>query len=574
MNQPRRAAALFSVLAAAAVLLAATFLFATASLSSLSFASAFYSNSQAEQLARAAVTQFVLEAEQQAVPPPVGLPGAPPAAQPWTVRFETEPVFRDGGQTLGGQVYLHFDPRKPYYSMDNSASEQPAAGWMDRGTANRSVPPYCYHLVLEVRLRGRSTYFDALVQRRWPYAATAKRFLTMRGVPTGSGGALTFQGQSSIEGNVYLLDAEIAFGGEDPEEATASVAPELFRQIYWAHQTVQAGRAPVSVGGGVYRPGPPPALYGLSQGNLLDGRVDFQADQGDVLVESGNSMSDQVRHRVRPNSMLRLADLVQIPLPTGGGLIPGVTPVETCVGMDYPIGAPPVRRTKQVYSLDRDVFLGPEEPTSVSNAEVHATGSSFTLPAAAANHFVQKHIDVNSDGLETVSWTHHQYNTTLHLTDCQLYVNGGLDLSGGATGLVGRNSTLIVNGTLVLNRGSLDAVEQGMVIACRRLVAMCSGEFRGLIVVTESAVLIPPQDGAQGLSITGGIACGGYPVTVKPEPMLSRDGASNALDPGSPGFLQFDGLTLYHTKITYDPRFLKHLNPAGPCQVLSLRKLR
>src|SRR6185436_8549078 len=101
--------------------------------------------------------------------------------------------------------------------------------------------------------------------------------------------------------------------------------------------------------------------------------------------------------------------------------------------------------------------------------------------------------------------------------NCILFVDGNLDLSStkpraGGTAVIpalrGTNATIIVNGTLLLNNGSLSASKEGMVIYCRRLVTAAQGHYSGLIMVQKSAAICPAYPGAK-IEIQGGVVCGG-----------------------------------------------------------------
>jgi hypothetical protein len=153
----------------------------------------------------------------------------------------------------------------------------------------------------------------------------------------------------------------------------------------------------------------------------------------------------------------------------------------------------------------------------------------------------------------------------LALNDCQLFINGDLELSDEITvdplepasappSLVGRNATLIVNGTLVLRSAILDAQDQGMVIFCRRLVMQAQGNFKSALIEASD-----PSPSGPPLLIEGAIVCGGGPTVLR----LDESQA-----------LEVRGLNLSHARVLYDPQYLKALNPAADPQVIAFRRLQ
>lgn len=140
------------------------FLLVGQSLMDLSTAERFRRDRASEELALSAVQQFKSEAARVR-----NQPGY------WLARFR-RPVFPDGGQRLGGTVEVTFDAERAYHSVDNSDSEKPAVGYFDRGTGKKSVPPFGASLVMKVNAGGAPVYYEALLQRTWPYVlATGSR---------------------------------------------------------------------------------------------------------------------------------------------------------------------------------------------------------------------------------------------------------------------------------------------------------------------------------------------------------------------------------------------------------------
>ncbi|MBX3169402.1 MAG: hypothetical protein KF760_18525 [Candidatus Eremiobacteraeota bacterium] len=160
---------------------------------------------------------------------------------------------------------------------------------------------------------------------------------------------------------------------------------------------------------------------------------------------------------------------------------------------------------------------------------------------------------------------------SLTLQDVSLSVDGNLSLQNYV--LRGSKATLIVDGTLTLDGGYLDAGDNGLVIFCRRLIMKSQGNFNGLIVAEKGAALYgagaaePP--GQPGLHIKGGLLIGGTDLLVKGDPTL--DGASSppqsmltAIEP-----LQMRGLMLSSCYLEYAPQYLRGLNNFGNFEVLA-----
>ncbi|HEY4002135.1 MAG TPA: hypothetical protein VGO93_24905, partial [Candidatus Xenobia bacterium] len=181
--KPFSGAALGVVVAVVLFVMLLAMLMATLTVFNLDMADGFSEGTQAEALARAAVTQFIYEQDQTPPGSPLGsLPSPAATPSPFAVRYAPpNQVFPDGGAHLPGTVHVTFDATQPYFSIDNSLSDLPAAGWTDQGTANLSVPPYSVDLVVTVTTGRHTSHYEATVERRWPYVLAGPGVTLMGG---------------------------------------------------------------------------------------------------------------------------------------------------------------------------------------------------------------------------------------------------------------------------------------------------------------------------------------------------------------------------------------------------------
>lgn len=117
-----------------------------------------------------------------------------------------DPGFDD----MQGKVTLTFDAQEDWSSTDNSLNEYPRAGWLDRGTAAKSVPPFTVELLVTVNVDGQVHHYRALVTRRWPYAVfTARGSIVLCGSPDQDGAV---REPSLVEGPVGTLGGGLTYG--------------------------------------------------------------------------------------------------------------------------------------------------------------------------------------------------------------------------------------------------------------------------------------------------------------------------------------------------------------------------
>lgn len=161
---------------------------------------------------------------------------------------------------------------------------------------------------------------------------------------------------------------------------------------------------------------------------------------------------------------------------------------------------------------------------------------------------------------------------SLTLQDVSLAVDGDFCLQNYV--LKGSHATLIVDGTLTLDGGYLDAGDNSMVIFCRRLIMKAQGNYNGLIVAEKGAALYgagaASAPAAPGLHIRGGLLVGGTDLLVVGDPTqgVTLGSVSNkVLASITP--LQMRGLMLSSCKLEYEPRYLHGLNNFGNYEVLA-----
>ncbi len=590
-----RGAAIVTVLAVSALLLLALLAMVSVCLQDLRFGSSFALNVQSEELARAACCQFAQEVEQSQ--------GRP---IDWVERLK-QPVFPDGASRLGGSVrVLSFRGASsgiPYYSVDNLNSELPASDW----TGSLRVPPFTLGLVLETTVGNHKSYYRALLQQRWPYVAVSQGTISLMGTPR-----MASPGQdprlvvspSQVNGNVFCLPyaentQQIPISDSPGRPMPVRLPDNVFTQIISSRPAgedvlfgpVDSGYkkgAEVAVGGEIVTTGG----IAKSFGNQLRGRVDFnttlQEDPYGRVEVGGQGEApptgfgpNQFTGRARNGrSGPTLQKAMEFPATTDlTELVPAEAPFQTqgTTSVARMTNAPAnYRYPPFTFSPGDQKFYLMENDWSLASAP----GTSFYyLKGSLGNRYAE----VLRPPGGPVTTVEHKTGRGLSLRDCGLFIDGDLelaDISNGqdsqrTTSLGGVNSTLIVNGTLILTNASLDALDQGMVLLCRRLVMKASGNFRGLIVVQESALIFPRGVAGEDdlgnpvapacLSIDGAILCGGGPIS------LARY-VSDELNPTDEQ-IKVHGLNLWSTALNYDPRYLKSLHRYGEMRLLHLERL-
>lgn len=520
-----RGAALVSVLVVMMILLVFGFLLASLSVADLGFSSLFRSSLSDELVAQAAVNQFLSEAEY-----------APDQPGFWANRFASQPVFPDGGARLPATVNVTFDNTQPHYSVDNSRVEVSSTG------SAGPVPPFAVSLVLHVRSGSTTAYYEAVVQRRWNYALATSGRVGLRGRQLYSllGQPVGTQ-PSRFEGHLLKLVQPLPVLGAD----TLDLPKSLFERVVSAQQLQSGGSQLVQVGGvgdggnrwkgNLYLegPGPSPAAQAVwCQGpetppNLWTGRL--------------------VPNRVPPP---RFMDALALPSPEGYVPLESLNLVPVASFKKTPNPALP---GAYIYVLGNQLTL---DDTKAARYLVNGTLTNVALD-----------LEIEPPVVMTAGYG------GLNLANCQLYVNGDVYLVDQTTpgghqvpGIRGSNATLIVNGDLVVDGGQLDAGDQGLVIQCRNLFLGAVGNFKGLLLVQNSAFVTGPGIGAPAggeppvLELRGGLVCG------KGCMQIHRRGTTESM------FV--DSLNFAATRLVYDARYLKPMHRYGAWTLMSLRRLQ
>jgi hypothetical protein len=626
MGRQERGTALVTVLLACSVLLVVCLSLGSLSILNLNLAGGYSIKQQSLLMAEAAVAQLKSEldkAQQADTGNAVEMEGA--NRPDLLARFQN-PVFPEGADRFPGPVTITFDTHADHYSVDNSYSETPAAGWRDRGSSGQSVPPFSIDLLIGATIGSRTVWYEALLRRRWPYVLCTPGKVTMMGSPTyAKDGRTTTVQPSRIVGNIFSLP-NLDFvppppspePGDEPYEPPADPSTDIFVDADLINNILELmpkERSSVNVGGTAsLKPQISPGVYGMpvsitSTGNTLLGTVDISGSDtsSTVAVYPGNTDTGSVRHNVQPYNLAKnLQNAFQLPDissfkelqmqkpppdappvppapppvppapppnatdPNDPEATPGPTDVPLPSPSPSPSGSPSASPEASptpppYYVLYDDLVLnGPETPTFE-----YDESARYRIMMPAGNRYVMyknpRKIYYTGAGIE--------------LHNAILYIDGDLDLSstkprdGDSAAVIpalrGTNATVIVNGTLLLVNGSLSASEKGMVIFCRRLVSAAQGHYRGLIMVQKSAAICPAFPGAV-MEIQGGIVCGGAPVSLY---ALDPNYDPRIPDMSDTIRVHLQGLHLWSTRLTYDPRYMKTLNRFGPLEVLTIRPL-
>ncbi|MCE7871228.1 hypothetical protein DYH09_12725 [bacterium CPR1] len=561
----RRGLALPTVLGVVSVLLTLGLALCTLSTVSLNLARRNNLEARAQLLARSGMAQLMADLRriEADLPMPPSIP---------TVDL----VARYPDNEIVPGCRIGFLPGLAYKSTDNLYSEFPQAGYLDRGSSARSVPPFTLELILHVQVQGARRDFRALVRRVWPYAAYVESGpLVLCGWLDEELAPGLEVAPSRVEGSVFVGRPWPGnmFGNRPDDDAdgprlwatrrefvrcqvtrvpgTITLGPALNRNGAFnpysnvtRRQITTLSHRPsywYTMSGGEREPLPVPlGEEGADVRNHLDGQVVILGDQapgpGAVYVAPGNQFDGTVscqRFQVDPLDILR-----RMIRPTGGTAVPGI----------------PVLRP----SLED--LMAPQEDHRLT----FMLGNELTLTGETTRRW-----EVNGNLVNRVLWTDgdtdrgqliaEAYPASITLRDCALHVKGDLDLwrplaqdptyaHFPPTVLSGTNATLIVDGTLTLAGGRLDSHDQGMVIYARHLVMRAGGNFKGLIVADRSACFLP--DGASTLNVQGAILTGGRP--------------------GAEGI---PGMVLRSVNLRYDPRYLKTLHSVGSFRLTGWQQL-
>jgi hypothetical protein len=584
------------------------FAMATSTMSQLNLSARYAQRTQSDYTARAAMAEFVLRAQQ--APPPADITSVPP---PLFDLFQEGEVLLEPRPPLDGTARLWLSR-----SVDNSSNPEAVASWFDP-PGHTSVPPFSVSVVYEVSLGSRKYLYESLVQQRWPYALAAPGpiFAVGRigpdppnnaapnGVPS-----LFWSAPSEIKGRVLAMETEVS-PSSDPVPVVANRPPPL---------RVRPGRTSIAVSEETYKSLYPYATSGgvanrmpsSSEGwPLLTTMEDRFTLGGPLLIRSLSLQTygasepfesslaalpfQQFTTQARVEGAIDLLENQPEPAPFGSEAVPPVVKIHDLnthrglVRQNRRMGGVPsdhLMARERIRTLFRKPDTSNWESISINPAPLDTIVITSRPGASGRDVYYARSGRCRCNGPLKPTKTPVQYDiatgTTIRfegdplalgaltLEDVSLSVEGDLTLDKYL--LKGSNATLIVDGTLTLDGGYLDAGQNGMVIFCRRLVMKAQGQINGLIVAEKGAVLYGGTNGdtapqEPGLIIKGGLLIGGNDLRIQPPVVaLPPDtlAPSNVLLP-----LDIHAFMLISTRIVYTPKYLRGLNRCGPYEVVA-----
>lgn len=582
-----RGAALPTVLALVSVVLVMGLAMGSMSALSLQFNRKQMHGMRSEMAARSGLAHFLAKVREYEAQLPEDKQLNPLKPAP----FEVTELLAEGIQIeeAGYQVSLHFDSTRDGHSTDNSTGEVPVPGWPDSDEVPR-VPPFSLDLVFQVTQGDSELYYRATLERVWPFAVySAVGPVVLMGNAEdagGSGGAYP----STVIGGVYTQWRSQEAGGgsqvvgyglgplDQPSKLLANVEA---RQGYHPQQRVtdfplnigmtlgknptevpdiktssddetvyysySGGQVPHDLSGQEGSPTFNVPSSGINDGgNALVGNfvIDYDADleirpklfpaadpnlfEGDVSVRRGLALDPLYYYR---------ADKADAEQEFNSSSFTQVTfnAPDHDAESEFEFDDTAVYDSPEPYLLEETLELRPDH-----NSHGGGTSPHYRINGSVSNRQVfysedpvrQLCVRENFAGLE--------------LQDVVLHVKGDLDLGAKQFDepirILGAGATLIVDGQLVLGNAHFDSVDQGFVIFAEDIVLTGSGEFRGLIIASNS-ISILSRDEDDPLVINGALMCGGY-----------------------------GGVFLRGTQVKHDPRYLKGINGGGDFFLASWQK--
>lgn len=590
-------------LALITLVLIVAFALAMSTLSQLNLSARYAQRTQADCVARAAMTEFIIRARQADPNKDVTSLGKSVLDV-----FRTQPTLLQPRGQVDGSARLLLD-----HCVDNSSNSQAASSHFD-ATGVHSVPPFSLSLVYLVHVGTHNYVYESLVQQRWPYALASPGPIVIPGRvgpdPAGSTSNVPtdfWSAPSEIVGRVLSLQTDIGAESDSPLPGETrsgalrtpiTVSTKIYEALYpYAKEgglvPYATGRPPqlqdnqdrLRLGGpltltqiSLTKPPPSgstpvPGFFSIqryeqdTRGATIHRGVDLAENlpsgsfgthtQPVVKVASGNTIRGRIRYDYRIAGMNSkdtasrkemqalfskpdTSSWSQVHLPNGGA---GEIVIARA---RIPAGTPGISDTATQYSV----------PTGQCRYHGNFRPAGPDLDSTVIDFYLSS-LGIYTTGSSTVSGS-------LILQDVALGVEGDMSLENYV--LKGSNATLVVDGTLTIDGGYLDAGDNGLVIFCRRLIMKAQGNFNGLIVAEKGAALF--GSGATeapdhpGLLIRGGMLVGGSDLLIAPSP--AADPTSNLLMP-----LSIRGLTLTSTRIEYEPRYLRGLNRFGNYEVLA-----
>ena len=581
-----RGAALPTVLALVSVVLVMGLAMGSMSALSLQFNRKQLHGLRSEMAARSGLAHFLAKVREYEAQLPEDKQLNPLKPAP----FEVTELLAEGIQIEenGYEVSLHFDHRLEGYSTDNSTGEEAVLGWPDFDKIER-VPPFSMDLVFEVKQGDNKLYYRATLERVWPFAVYSavgpvvlmgnaedaggpggaspstvigSIYTQWRSQEAGGGSQVVGYGLGPLDQPSKLLanvearqgyhpqrrvtDAPLNIGmtlGKNPEQEPDIATASDDETIYYSYSDAQV---PYDLSGEESSPTFNVPSLGINDGgNSLVGNfvIDYDADQeirpilypaadpnlfeGDVSVRRGLALDPLYYYRADKADAEREFDSsnftqVNLDLPDSS-LENEFSPVN------------PVYDNPKPYLLEETLVLRPDH-----NSRGGATSPHYRINGSVSNRQV-----IFSEQSESRLCVRENF-AGLELQDVVLHVKGDLDLGAKQfeepIRILGAGATLIVDGQLVLGNAHFDSVDNGFVIFAEDIVLTGSGEFRGLMIASNS-ISILSRDEDDPLIINGALMCGG-----------------------------FGGVFLRGTQVKHDPYYLKGVNGGGDFFLASWQK--
>jgi hypothetical protein len=597
-----RGSALLAVLVLSGLTLLLLLAFATSSTSNLSLTRHQVDGVQGDAQARAAVQEFILQL--QALHQPGDATQVPASVFEY---FKHNHVLIAQDSRLGCEARLLTQGR--YHSVDNSLASVPAQSCFD-GPNQKSVPPFSVSLVMQIQTGRRTFLYEAYLQQVWPYALTAPGPIRVFGgevaqdliASNGLGQEVAYKGRqlggwkgsSSIQGHVLATQSNLA--PLDNSSGQLDQPVPISEVFYGRLFAFSKG----NLGVGVQTDLPNTRMQVGGDFSVLNYRKRTRTSYDDSGTETKREVweAQLVALRTENARIEGGIDLYENPSQLGEE---GTTPeVYVAPGAEH---KGRVRQNFRFRGLDPNseasrqmfakMFIPPDTSswTQIQNDELamltgettlssrnRSGGRVITIPTGQVVYHGDIKLGTSDSDLPS-----------LVLEDIALAVKGNVVLGPAASALFdpgerptlkGSNATLIVEGSLIVDNGQLDAGGNGMVIFCRDFIMKAKGRYNGLIIAQRGGAFVgsDPGEGSQvvagdeasELLIRGGVIVGGRHLTVEgpAQPAPGPEQLAPILFPP----IRLTSLAMISTRIEYDPKYLRTINQFGNFRLVAVQR--
>lgn len=387
------------------------------------------------EVARAGISQYLYDSDNAPPPSPrfvlstarvlssISLRGATPLSNERT-------PYPIPGSRLPGSCYLTFNKSKPYWSVDNLKSSEPADGFRGPDT----VPPFSIDLIATGVVNGVEKHVECVISRRWDYALSTPCYIDIGGTETGSSSAVL---PSIITGDVFTARDYV---GGNP---VINVGTRLDTDVT-------------------------PAAWKQSSNNAI---------KGYLRVSSKNTSS--------VNVVTSLNNVVAgTKFGTTESRYPPVTLPDASAWSDLAAQYTHDNRASHDGAYLEAYTLAGRTCYAIMSDGTHST-TAFTVPAGTWR--------LNGDLVGSMADGSGSTATELVLDDAQLKVNGNVAFSNHPKRLFGNQSLLWATGDVTFKDGFIDGGDNGMVLYAKSLVTRAGGNLNGLVLV-EDEVAMEPYD--------------------------------------------------------------------------------